>query len=77
VPVGGVRRWGNGGGWIWYKYCVYMYVNLKMISVETVPEMGGRKMKWEIQAWNIWYIVRTFVNATMYSHPIQHQNINK
>jgi hypothetical protein len=26
---------------VWCKYCVYMYVNGKMISVETVPEMEG------------------------------------
>jgi hypothetical protein len=28
------------GGWIWYKYCVHMYVNGKMIPVETIPGMG-------------------------------------
>jgi hypothetical protein len=40
--VGGGRRWGNGeGGRIWCKYCVHMYVNGKMISVETISGMGG------------------------------------
>jgi hypothetical protein len=24
-----------------------------------------------IQVWYIWYIVRTFVNVSMYSHPAQ------
>jgi hypothetical protein len=28
------------GGWIQYKYCIYMYVNAKMIPVETVPGIG-------------------------------------
>jgi hypothetical protein len=41
--VGG-RCWGKGvGGWIWCKYCVHMYANGKMKSVETVQGMweGG------------------------------------
>jgi hypothetical protein len=25
----------------WCKNCVHMYVNAKMIPVETIPEMGG------------------------------------
>jgi hypothetical protein len=25
------------------KYCVYMYVNVKMIPVETIPGMGRNK----------------------------------
>jgi hypothetical protein len=34
-------RWGKGtGGWIECKYCVLMYVNFKMIPVETIPGMG-------------------------------------
>jgi hypothetical protein len=28
------------GGWIWYKKCVHMYVNAKMIPVETTSGMG-------------------------------------
>jgi hypothetical protein len=39
VPV-----WGGGGkcvgGWIWYKYCVHMYLNEKMRPIETIPGMG-------------------------------------
>jgi hypothetical protein len=59
-----------------YKYCVHMYVNRKTVSVETSPGMGGGRGKGEwwstwIQVWYIWYIVRTFVNATMYPHPAQ------
>jgi hypothetical protein len=30
---------------------------------------GGGEFKYD----NIWYIVRTFVNATMYAHPAQQQ----
>jgi hypothetical protein len=33
------------GGWIWCKYCVYMYVNGKMIAVKTLPGMGKREIK--------------------------------
>jgi hypothetical protein len=43
-----------------------------VISVETISGMGwGRRIMvrgW-IEVWYIWYIVRTFVNATMYPHP--------
>jgi hypothetical protein len=47
-----------------------------MIPVETVPVIRGKGMKESsggrrIQVWYIWYIVRTFVNATMYPHPAQ------
>jgi hypothetical protein len=45
-----------------------------MIAVETIPGMGGGGYEGEqqrgcVQAWHIWCIVRTFVNATMYPHP--------
>jgi hypothetical protein len=33
------------GGWIQYKKCVHMYVNVKMIPVETIPEMGVGRIK--------------------------------
>jgi hypothetical protein len=46
-----------------------MYVNEKMIPVETIPEWGGCKGEWYI-----WYSVKTFVNATMYSHPEKIKN---
>jgi hypothetical protein len=38
----GEERWrGKGvGGVIWCKHCVHMYVNVKVIPVETVPGMG-------------------------------------
>jgi hypothetical protein len=29
------------GGWIWCKYCIYIYVNAKMIPVETILGIGG------------------------------------
>jgi hypothetical protein len=36
------KMWGKGvGGWIWYKYCVHMYVNGKMRLIETIPGMKG------------------------------------
>jgi hypothetical protein len=28
---------------MWCKYCAHMYVNAKMIPVETVPGMGKRR----------------------------------
>jgi hypothetical protein len=44
VPMGGGGRWEEGvGGWICCKYCIHMYENGKMIPVETVPGMGGRR----------------------------------
>jgi hypothetical protein len=43
-----------------------------MIPVETIPGMGRGWDKGEwIKVWYIWYIVRTFVNATMYPHLAQ------
>jgi hypothetical protein len=50
-----------------------------MIPVETVTGITGEGEKGEwwrgwIQVWYIWYIVRTFVNATMYP---QHRNFKK
>jgi hypothetical protein len=50
-----------------------MYVDAKMRPVETVSGIRGGGMRkssggeW-IQVWYIWYIVRTFINATMYPH---------
>jgi hypothetical protein len=42
APVGRERWQGKGvGGGIWCKICVRMYINEKLISVETVPEIGG------------------------------------
>jgi hypothetical protein len=48
-----------------------MYVNAKMIPIETIPGMGGQEGKRElwkgwIQVWYIWYTLRAFVNATTY-----------
>jgi hypothetical protein len=42
-------RWqGKGiGGWIQYKKCVYTYVNVKLVPVETIPGMGGGGNKGE------------------------------
>jgi hypothetical protein len=48
-----------------------MYVNGKMRPVKTIPKMGEGRIKendgsmW-IQLCYIWYIIRTFINATMY-----------
>jgi hypothetical protein len=41
--LGGWYQWEGGkgvGGRIWCKYCVHMYVNTKMIPVETILGMG-------------------------------------
>jgi hypothetical protein len=36
----GKKKQGMGvGGWIWFKYYVHMYVNEKIIPVETIPGM--------------------------------------
>jgi hypothetical protein len=41
-----VRWWEEGvGRCIWCKYCVHVYVNVKMIPVETVPGMGEGQVK--------------------------------
>jgi hypothetical protein len=46
VPVGEGRRWRKGiGRQIWCKYCVHMYVNGKMIPIETIPGMEEEGMK--------------------------------
>jgi hypothetical protein len=46
--VGGGRCQGKEiGKSIWYKHCVHMYVNVKMIPVETIPGMGGVEDKGE------------------------------
>jgi hypothetical protein len=45
--VGGGRYPGKGEeGCICCKYCIYIYVNAKMIPVETTPRMGGGKGQW-------------------------------
>jgi hypothetical protein len=47
-----------------------LYTKWRKVS----PEMGRDKGKWWrrwIQVWYIWYIVRTFVNATVYPYPAQ------
>jgi hypothetical protein len=46
VLVGAGRMWGKGiGGRIWSKYCVHMYVNGKMRSAETIPELGEGRIE--------------------------------
>jgi hypothetical protein len=41
TPLGGGRWQGKGvRGGIRYKYCAQMYINAKMILVETIPGMG-------------------------------------
>jgi hypothetical protein len=57
-----------------------MYVNGKMRTIETTPglvEKGDKGEWWRvlIQIRYILYIVRNFVNATMF--PIQHNNKKK
>jgi hypothetical protein len=58
-------------GWIWCKYCVHMYVNGKMRPVEIISGIGKGEIKNNgIQAWYIWYTVRTFANTIMYPQQI-------
>jgi hypothetical protein len=58
---GGWQRKGVGG-WIWFKKCVHMYINAKMIAFETILGMGVEGIKecsgggW-IQVWYIWYLI--------------------
>jgi hypothetical protein len=40
----------GAGGWIWCKQCIHVYVNAKMIPVETAPGTRGRGMK-ESSGW--------------------------
>jgi hypothetical protein len=71
IPVAGRRRWGKGvGGWILCKYCVHMYINEKNVSNwnYSMNEGGGdreEQLRGWSQVWYIWYLVGTFVNATM------------
>jgi hypothetical protein len=47
----------------------HIYVNGKMRPIEIMPGGVADKGEWMrrwIQVWHIWYIVRTFVNSTMY-----------
>jgi hypothetical protein len=54
------------------KYCVFMYVKGKMRPVETIPGMGGGRIKENDGGGEFKrifrYIITTFVNATMCSH---------
>jgi hypothetical protein len=65
-------QWKGAGRCTVCKKCVHRYVNPKIIAVETIPGMGGRGEWGEmwrgwIQVWCIWYIVSTFVNATIHT----------
>jgi hypothetical protein len=48
VPLGrGRREQKDEGVGIWCKYCVHMYINGKMVSVETITRMRGvNKGEW-------------------------------
>jgi hypothetical protein len=53
-----------------------------MIPVETIPRMRQGRITennggGSIQIWHVWYIVRTFINSTMYPHPAQQQQQKK
>jgi hypothetical protein len=45
-----------------------MYENGKMRPFETIPGMGGEEHKGDWwKGWiQLWYIIKTFVNVTMY-----------
>jgi hypothetical protein len=48
----------------------------KIIPVETIPGMREIKENGRGGWIQVWYIVRTFVNATMYPHPAQQEKNN-
>jgi hypothetical protein len=55
-----------------------MYENGKMRPVETTPGMGGRRIKENDGGVNsIIYIVRTFINVTIYPVHSNNNNNNK
>jgi hypothetical protein len=68
VLPGSSGRGGGGervGGWVCYRCCIHMCGNGK------IPGMGGVGMKengrgGEFKC-DIWYIVRTFINVTLYN----------
>jgi hypothetical protein len=76
--VEGRYQWkgiGCGERVIWCENCIDMYVNVKMVSVETIPGMGGGGIKRAVKGANssVIYMVhsKNFVNPTVYPHPAQ------
>jgi hypothetical protein len=60
---------------IWWKSYVYKYVNVKMTTWNNSGMGGGGdKGEWWREWIQLWYILRTFVNVTMYP---QCKNNNK
>jgi hypothetical protein len=49
---------------------LYAHMNkkIKKKTTSTKKKKGEWWREW-IQVWYIWYILRTFLNATMYTHP--------
>jgi hypothetical protein len=48
ISLGGGRRGRKVvGWWIWWKYCVHMYVNGKMKTAKTIPGLGVGRNKEE------------------------------
>jgi hypothetical protein len=62
------KTWINNERLLMVSCTQWMLVVRSMFPVETIPEVGGegdRKEWW--RGWiQLWYIVRTFVNVTMY-----------
>jgi hypothetical protein len=55
-----------------------MYINGKMIPGETIPGMVGSGIKENDGGGEFkCYIVRTFINVTMYPHPAQFKKRKK
>jgi hypothetical protein len=49
------------------KYCVHKYINGKWDMLKLFPEWGREdKGEWWSDWIQLWYVVRTFVNVTMY-----------
>jgi hypothetical protein len=74
APVEGGKWWRKGIKRLnIVKNCVYMHISIVMIPFVTIPWIwgeGDKGKQWKgwIQLWYRWYIVRTFVNATIHTH---------
>jgi hypothetical protein len=60
---------------IWYKYCVHIYINGKMIPDETITGMGVGRIKENVGGGKFKYVYllyfKNFCKRTMYPHPAQ------
>jgi hypothetical protein len=70
--------------WLWHicpiAIAARFYLHLVMLRFlfKNIPRWRDKAEQWKgwIEVWHIWYIVRTFVNATVYPHPAQQRKNN-